>query len=122
MTLNGHSSNVVKAKSEVIGIQVKNMADENLGSICEVMLDKTSGRVAYLVLESGSFLGLGGKLIALPWNAVQYDKTKECFLVNIDKEKIKKAPGFDHSAWPDMADRGWGESVSEYYGTKDYWE
>lgn len=122
MTHNGHTSSVVKAKGEVVGVNVKNQANEDLGEITEVMLDKVSGRVAYLVLESGSFLGLGGKLIALPWNAVRYDGNKECFILDIDKEKIKEAPGFDPDNWPDMADRTWGETVSQYYGAKSYWE
>lgn len=122
MTHNGHSSNVVKANEEVVGVEVKNTADENLGKIEEVMLDKISGQVAYLVLDSGSFLGLGGKLIALPWNAVHYDKDKECFILDMDKERIKEAPGFDKDHWPDMADRTWGASVSQYYGAKSYWE
>jgi len=114
--------NIVKAKDEIIGVQVKNHNEENLGSISEVMLDKVSGRVAYLVLESGGFLGLGGKLIALPWHAIHYDEDKECFILNIEKEKIKNAPAFDSNEWPDMADKTWGESVSKYYGTKSYWE
>lgn len=117
-----HNGNVVKAKDEVINVKVKNPADEDLGKICEVMLDKTSGRVAYAVLESGSFLGMGGKLFALPWDAIHYDPVKECFLLNVDKEKLKNAPGFDKDHWPDMADRSWGESVSKYYGAKSYWE
>ncbi len=114
--------NVVKAKDEVIGVDVKNPADENLGEICEVMLDKTSGKVAYAVLDCGSFLGMGGKLFALPWNAISYDPNKECFILNVDKEKLKNAPGFDKDHWPDMADRNWGETISEYYGAKSYWE
>jgi hypothetical protein len=117
-----HNGNVVKAKDEVIDVKVKNQADEDLGKICEVMLDKTSGQVAYAVLESGSFLGIGGKLFALPWNAIHYDTNKECFILNVDKEKLKNAPGFDKDHWPDMADRSWGESVSQYYGAKSYWE
>lgn len=117
-----HNGNVVKAKDEVIDVEVKNPAHEDLGKICEIMLDKTSGRVAYVVLDSGSFLGIGGKLYALPWNSIHYDSEDECFILNVDKEKLKNAPGFDKDNWPDMADRSWGESISEYYGVKSYWE
>lgn len=122
MTHKGHSSNVVKAKEEVIGVDVKNNAKENLGCICEVMLDKTSGKVAYAVLDSGSFLGMGGKYFAIPWNAFHYDSNEECFILNVEKEQMKNAPGFDKDNWPDMADQTWGSSISKYYGTKSYWE
>jgi hypothetical protein len=117
-----HSSNVVKANKEVIGVDIKNVADENLGEIQEVMLDKATGQVAYIVLESGSFLGMGGKLFALPWNLLNYDAANDCFRLNIDKEQLKQAPGFDKDHWPDMADRTWGQSISTFYKTKSYWE
>lgn len=117
-----HNGNIVKAKEEVIGVDVKNPAKEDLGEICEIMLDKTSGRVAYAVLESGGFLGLGGQLFALPWKALNYDPTEECFILNVDKEKLKNAPGFDKNNWPDMADQTWGDSISEYYNVKSYRE
>jgi hypothetical protein len=42
--------------------------------------------------------------------------------LNADKEKLKKASGFDKDHWPDMADRQWEQTVSQYYGTRLYWE
>lgn len=116
------TSNVVKAHDQIVGVDVKNNAHEDLGEIKEVMLDKSTGQVAYLVLDTGSFLGMGGKLFALPWHSIHFDKEEECFLLNIDKERLKNAPGFDKDHWPDMADRTWGKTVSTYYNTKGYWE
>lgn len=110
-----HNGEIVKAKDEVIGRDVKNMADEDLGEITEIMLEKTSGQVAYAVLDSGSFLGIGGTLHAIPWRALSFDPDKKCFILNIDKEKLKNAPGFDKDNWPDMADKTWAENISTYY-------
>ena len=115
-------SNVVRASKDVVGKDVKNTKDENLGKIEETMLDKVAGRVAYIVLESGGVLGLGTKYFALPWNSINYNKEKDCFILDIDKEKLKNAPGFDKDNWPDMADRQWGQTVNNYFGTKPYWE
>lgn len=109
-----HKSNVVKANDEVIRVTVRNHADENLGHEEEVMLDKLSGKVVYVVLDSGSFLGLGGKYFALPWNSLNYDPNAECFRVDIDKERLSNAPGFDKDNWPDMADRSFGVTVATY--------
>ncbi len=114
--------NVVKISEDVVGKDVKNLAEDNLGQIKEVMLDKVSGRVAYVVLESGTFLGMGGKLFAIPWNSINYDKTGECFILNVDKEKIKTAPGFNKENWPDMSDRSWGQTVFDFYGLSPYWQ
>lgn len=118
----GSISNVVKAHDDVIDKKLMNRANEDLGTITEVMLDKMTGQVAYVVLESGSFLGMGGKLFALPWNAIQYDAQKDCFRCDINKQTLEAAPGFDKDHWPDMADRTWGLSISTFYKTKPYWE
>lgn len=112
-------SNLVRA-DEVLGVKVINQAKENLGKIYQIVLDKLTGQTVYIVLESGSFLGLGGKLFALPWNAIHYDLHEEAFILNIDKERLKKAPGFDNDHWPDFADETWGRNIFNYYGTKSY--
>lgn len=77
--------NILKIKDEVINVKVKNQTDEYLGRICEVMVDKVSGQVAYAVLECGSILGMGGQLFALPWDAIRYDPNKGCFILSADK-------------------------------------
>jgi hypothetical protein len=115
MTTSTHSSNIVKIKEEVIDVKVQNIEGEDLGEIYEVVVDKVSGRALYAVLQSGSFLGLGGKLLALPWNAISYDPDKECFILDVDKERLKNAPGFDKNNWPDMADRSFSETITQYY-------
>ena len=113
---------VVKADEDVIGKDVKNTAKEDLGEVKELILDKFTGKVAYVVLESGTFLGMGGKLFAIPWNALTYDLSDECFILKVDKEKLQNAPGFDQDHWPDMADRQFGTQISSYYGTKPFWK
>ena len=106
----------------LIGNDVSNNMDENLGNIKEIMLDVSSGKVAYAVLEFGSFMGMGGKLFAVPWRALTLDTVNKCFVLNVDKELLKDAPGFDKDDWPDMADPTWAQSIHSYYGTRPYTE
>lgn len=112
-----HAENLVKTK-EVVGVDVKNMKNETLGEIEEIVLEKVSGRVVYVVLNSGSVLGMGGKLFAMPWSSIHYDPNKECFLLNLSKEELKRAPGFDKDHWPDMADQRWAKSITDFYSEK----
>jgi hypothetical protein len=86
------------------------------------MLDVPSGRVAYAVLSSGGFLGIGDKLFAIPWSALTLDADNKCFILNIDKERLKNAPGFDKDHWPSMADQRWATEVHSYYQRRPYWE
>ncbi len=71
------------------------------------MLDMRSGKIAYAVLSSGGFLGMGNKLFAVPWNALKLDSVNKRFVLNVEKDSLKDAPGFDKGAWPDMADTTW---------------
>ena len=106
----------------LIGNEVYNNKEEHLGEIREIMLDTATGSVAYAVLSYGGVLGLGDKLFAVPWNALTLDTVHKRFLLDVDKDSLAKAPGFDKDAWPSMGDRNWGGSVHEYYGTTPYWE
>lgn len=101
----------------LIGDSVVNGQDENLGDIKEIMLDMRSGQVAYAVLSFGGFLGMGEKLFAVPWQALQLDTVNKRFVLNIDKERLQNAPGFDPDAWPDMSDLGWANQIHSFYGT-----
>jgi sporulation protein YlmC with PRC-barrel domain len=101
----------------LIGDSVVNGADESLGDIKEIMLDMNSGQVAYAVLAFGGFLGLGEKLFAVPWQALHLDTANKRFVLNIDKARLKNAPGFDKDAWPDMSDATWANQIHTFYGT-----
>ncbi|UVA81814.1 MULTISPECIES: PRC-barrel domain-containing protein [Pandoraea] len=100
---------------------VVNTAGESLGKVKHIMLDVQRGTVAYAVLSFGGFLGMGDKLFAIPWHALQLDVENKRFILNIDKEALKKAPGFDKDHWPSMADMHWAEQVHTYYTVDPYW-
>src|SRR5437870_8670945 len=100
--------------SRLIGTAVKNLEDENLGKIEQLMIDLKAGRIAYAILSFGGFLGLGDKLFAIPWDAFQLDASDQHFVLHVPKEALKRAPGFEKQQWPDMADRRWGAQIYQY--------
>src|SRR5688572_3830385 len=80
--------------------KVVNLAGQDIGRIEELMIDVTTGRVAYAVLSFGGFLGIGNKLFALPWSSLTVDEMKKRFVVNVTRESLEKMPGFDKERWP----------------------
>ena len=102
----------------LVGNDVCNHKGDDLGDIKEIMLDMRSGRVAYAVLSFGGFLGMGEKLFAVPWNALILDTKNKRFVLNVEKDRLKDAPGFDKDQWPNMADQSWAREIHSYYGTK----
>jgi sporulation protein YlmC with PRC-barrel domain len=101
----------------LIGDSVVNADNDKLGDIKEIMLDMQTGQVVYAVLAFGGFLGMGEKLFAVPWQALHLDTANKRFVLNVDKERLKSAPGFDHDAWPDMSETSWAGQVHTFYGT-----
>ncbi|MDB5762856.1 MAG: PRC-barrel [Herminiimonas sp.] len=101
----------------LIGEDVYNGQDEKLGDIKEFMLEMDTGKVAYAVLSFGGFLGMGEKLFAVPWNALKLDTASKRFLLNMGKDQLKNAPGFDKDDWPDMTDQTWASGIQSFYGT-----
>jgi hypothetical protein len=101
----------------LIGDSVVNGVEEDLGDIKEIMLDMNTGQVAYAVLAFGGFLGMGEKLFAVPWQALHLDTVNHRFVLNVEKERLKTAPGFNKDAWPDMSDVNWANQIHAFYGT-----
>ena len=101
----------------LMGNDVYNTDGEDLGDIKEFMIDMASGKVAYAVLSFGGLLGLGDKLFAVPWQALKLDTVNKRFTLNVPKDSLANAPGFDKDHWPSMADQTWIGSVHKFYGT-----
>jgi len=112
----------IMAASTLEDDSVVNRQGEDLGKIKEIMIDVPSGKVAYAVLSSGGFLGMGDKLFAIPWSALTLDIDRKCFVLDVAVERLKKAPGFDKDHWPGMADAAWASEVHAYYGQRNYWQ
>ena len=115
----GPGPNLMGANT-LVGNDVYNKEGTKLGDIKEIMLDMRSGKVGYAVLSFGGFLGMGGKLFAVPWNALTLDTEDKVFVLNVEKDRLKDAPGFDKDKWPDMADQAWAKEIHFYYGTEPY--
>lgn len=113
----------VVSASKIIGEAVTNRQKEDLGKIHELVIDAQDGRLMYAVLSFGGFMGMGNKLFAMPWKAFEFAKDEDKLILNVDKEKLKAAPGFDQDEkWPDFADRTWGNNIYKYYGYDPYWK
>src|SRR2546428_1758394 len=85
----------IMSADSLIGDNVINALGDDLGEIKDIMLDVSTGRVAYAVLSFGGFLGIGDKLFAIPWTALRLDRERKRFIMDVDKERLKNAPGFD---------------------------
>jgi len=101
---------------------VVNPAGEDLGEIEDFVIDAANGRIRYAVLSFGGFLGMGEKFFAVPWEALRHSFPDDKFILDVGKEVLKNAPGFDKDNWQNMADPTWGAGLYRHYGCQPYWE
>ena len=113
-----HGTAVDMRASKLIGKDVKNAAGEGLGEIKDLMVDLKGERIHYAVLSFGGALGMGDKLFAYPISAFRAGAGNDDLVLNVNKEKLKDAPGFDKDHWPEWAKDNYRRDVDRYHGSK----
>ncbi len=109
------------ASNKVEGTVVYNRQGERLGTVYNFMVDKRSGQVAYAVMSFGGFLGMGGSYHPLPWKVLTYDTGKGGYMVDLDKDRLQKAPSYTGSQDPTW-NRAYGSQIDSYYGVASDWD
>lgn len=109
------------SSDKVEGTRVVNASGEDLGHISEIMIDKPTGQVAYAVLKYGSFVGLGGKLFAVPWDVLSYEPAQDAYVVDLPEDRLRDAPSLEPTDRMDLSDSSWNRQVHDYYGSRADW-
>ncbi|QDS99481.1 PRC-barrel domain-containing protein [Adhaeretor mobilis] len=107
--------------SQVIGANIYNMKEESVGEISDVVLDASTGRIAYAAVTYGGFLGIGDKMFAVPWEAFRVKAEKDDaddyhLCLDVSQERLDGAEGFDQDHWPNFGDRNWKMQLDKRYG------
>ena len=85
--------------SKVIGSNVINDKNEKIGTLDDVIADKDKKVLSFAVLQVGGFLGVGGRLVAVPFdNLVIDDKERKITLPGASKDELKKLSEFNYPA------------------------
>lgn len=103
--------------STLLGDDVVNGQGEDLGEIEDFMIDLPDGRIDYAVLSFGGFMGMGDKLFAVPFELLNVDFENKRVVLDVPKERLENAPGFDEDDWPDTSEEAWHTRIHEHYGT-----
>jgi sporulation protein YlmC with PRC-barrel domain len=103
------------AASKVNGTSVYNTAGEKLGSVYDVMLDKSTGKTEYAIMSFGGFLGIGDSYHPLPWHSLTYDEAHGGYVVNIDRSRLEGAPAYSASERDMWDDPDYGRRIDDYY-------
>ncbi len=100
---------------KLIGMHVRNPQGQDLGEIKDLVVDTQQGKVRYAVLSFGGFLDIGDKLFAYPLSAFSRGPGGDVLVLDVDKQKLENAPGFERKRWMDWNDRGYLSRVDRYF-------
>ena len=98
--------------TSIVGDKVYNEKGEHMGKIEDIMIDLTTGKIEYVVIEFGGFLTIGEKYFAIPFGLLKVDPDKKAFLFDQPREMLEKAPGFDINHWPE----------TNFHAEETYWD
>jgi hypothetical protein len=120
MTTEARETRALIGSDKVEGTAVYGRDEEKIGNIERVMIDKTSGKVAYAVIGYGGFLGIGDDHYPTPWSSLKYDTRLGGYVVGITADTLKGAPKYGNDndwAWSREND----QRVYDYYKVAPYW-
>ena len=108
------------ASDRVEGTPMCRSNGETIGTIQRLMIDKLSGRVAYVILSFGGILGMGRKHLPVPWARMQYSTALEAYAIDLTDEELAEAPSYAADMDFDWGDRELGVEIDDYYKVPRY--
>ncbi|MGX7877458.1 PRC-barrel domain-containing protein [Mesorhizobium sp. WSM3224] len=119
-TPSGHTD-AIRA-SRVIGTKVYNPAGEEIGTVEDVMLEKTANDIMFAVISFGGFLGIGEKYHAIPWSLLDFDPNRGGYTVPYSTEQLKAAPAYSIDELTVDDGRAAREASFNYWRVDPYWQ
>jgi sporulation protein YlmC with PRC-barrel domain len=110
----------VQRVSKILGLSVRNTENERLGSLENILIDLTSGRIVAVVISTGGLLGIGDELSAVPPTALRFNQAQNIFQLDTTREQLGRAPHFRANQWPNFAQPGYASEVYRAYQLEPY--
>src|SRR2546430_5242034 len=106
--------------SKLVGRKVKSFEGKEIGVVKDIVIDRTSGYIAYTVVSTGGegtdVRDGGGKIVAVPWAVYSPTSDLSILTVNVDRDKIYNAPAFEYTRMDEYARPDYIDNVYSYYG------
>ncbi len=77
----------------ILGSAVRSAADENMGRVIDVVVDR-NGAARAAVIDFGGFLGVGSRKIAIDWGAIRFSGLNQVTL-DLTRDQVKAAPTYE---------------------------
>jgi sporulation protein YlmC with PRC-barrel domain len=114
--------------TDLKGTDVKTPKGEKLGDLKDLAID-SNGRVCYAALSVGGFLGIGDRVVAVPWDSLSFslagDKgDSKLITLASTKQQLEDAPQFKAGKenGAEMCNPKWIGGVYDHFSCPMYWK
>ena len=101
----------VQKAGKLMGMPVKNLQDQKLGKVENLMVDLSAGRIVAVIISSGAYIGLDGELSAVPPTALRFNAKHDTLQLDTSKDMLAGSPHFKASQWPDFSQPGYAGGI-----------
>lgn len=112
---------VTKASSpmqvdDIVGADLRNLRDEDLGDIDNVVIG-ADGKIQYVLVGRGGFLGIGEELVPVPWKdlRVTLAPNRDTFVLNVPDSVLDEAPSIGNDVGRQANAGNWNTQVDAYW-------
>ena len=120
LTMLGNASQA--RAQDVRGTEVRHSNGDEIGEIDQIMIDPSSGRIPYLLLSSGGFLGIGNDWLPVPPQAVSWSPDKDAFVLKDKDLKPAAVQALHRTNLPAHVQRAQLQTLYERFNLTPYWE
>jgi sporulation protein YlmC with PRC-barrel domain len=106
----------LQSASRLIGMDVRDRNDRNVGSVNDFLVELPSGRVPLALLSAGGFLGIGQRDIVIPPAELQLYPMDDTVRISLSRDEFRTAPVLRENRFPTRLDQAWTRDVYRYYG------
>ena len=102
---------------ELIGRDIRNMENEDLGEVDDVVVATSDAGTSYAIVAYGGFLGIGEEQVAVPLSSLRLTESRDVLVLDISEDAFEAAPRFERDDMSSLNDPTWAESNQAYFDT-----
>lgn len=99
--------------SDLLKADVVNGAGESYGGVRDILFDRGTGRLEFILLKAGSSLEIGNQVVAIPYSSCGHDATAERLTLNMSPAQVRRVARFVPENWKDLQDASWAYGLGD---------
>ncbi len=108
---------IAASVGNIKGAKVRSPDGAQLGDISDVVMERKTGKIRLALVSVGGFLGIGDKIVAVPWTALSVAGTDDTsFILDATKGELETAPGVESAAITNASYSDWLKWGDDYFG------